>query len=114
MPVLANMLIKKKYRDQYMDNEEKLHKEIDLIQACITRMANNSFMIKGWCLTLFVALITFFNLKDLSDILLIGALVAVVFLFAYLDAFYLWQERGCVTESMPKLSTVILSVAKNP
>ena len=26
----------------------EIHKEIDLIQACITRMASNSFMIKGW------------------------------------------------------------------
>ena len=25
---------------------EEIHKEIDLIQACITRMAQNSFMIK--------------------------------------------------------------------
>ncbi len=79
-----------------MDNEEKLHKELDLIQSCITRMANNSFMIKGWTLTLFVALITFFNLKDLPDIILIFALISVVFLFSYLDAFYLWQERKYV------------------
>ena len=27
---------------------EEIHKEIDLIQACITRMAQNSFKIKGW------------------------------------------------------------------
>lgn len=79
-----------------MDNEEKLHKELDLIQGCITRMANNSFMIKGWALTLFVALITFFNIKDLSTVLLIFSLVVIVFLFAYLDAFYLWQERKYV------------------
>ena len=25
----------------------EIHKEIDLIQACITRMAQNSFVIKG-------------------------------------------------------------------
>lgn len=79
-----------------MDNDEKLHKELDLIQSCITRMANNSFMIKGWTLTLFVALITFFNLKDLPDIILIFALMSIVFLFSYLDAFYLWQERKYV------------------
>ena len=79
-----------------MDKEEKLHKELDLIQSCITRMANNSFMIKGWTLTLFVALITFFNLKDLPDVILIFALISVVFLFSYLDAFYLWQERKYV------------------
>ena len=79
-----------------MDNDEKLHKELDLVQSCITRMANNSFMIKGWTLTLFVALITFFNLKDLPDIILIFALMSIVFLFSYLDAFYLWQERKYV------------------
>lgn len=79
-----------------MDNDEKLHKELDLIQSCITRMANNSFMIKGWTLTLFVALITFFNLKNLPDIILIFALISVVLLFAYLDSFYLWQERKYV------------------
>ena len=31
---------------------EILHKEIDLIQAVITRMAQNSFYMKGWCITL--------------------------------------------------------------
>lgn len=76
-----------------MDNDEKLHKELDLIQSCITRMANNSFMIKGWTLTLFVALITFFNLKNLSDIILIIALFTIIILFGYLDAFYLLMER---------------------
>jgi hypothetical protein len=29
-----------------------LYKEIDLIQACISRMAQNSFMVKGWLITL--------------------------------------------------------------
>lgn len=33
-----------------MNNEEisieEIHKEIDLIQSCITRMAQNSFMVK--------------------------------------------------------------------
>jgi len=27
---------------------EELHKEIDLVQGCINRMAQNSFHIKGW------------------------------------------------------------------
>lgn len=26
---------------------EEIHKEIDLIQSCISRMAQNSFMVKG-------------------------------------------------------------------
>ena len=35
------------------DNEVKdiMFKEVDLIQGVINRMASNSFMIKGWSLT---------------------------------------------------------------
>ena len=29
-----------------------MDKEIDLIQGCISRMAQNSFIIKGWAITL--------------------------------------------------------------
>lgn len=35
-----------------MDNEKILLKEIDLAQDVIKRMANNSFIIKGWTITL--------------------------------------------------------------
>lgn len=37
-----------------MNNEinEVLHKEIDLIQACITRMADCSFKLKEWYISL--------------------------------------------------------------
>ena len=31
-----------------------LHKELDLIQDCISRMARNSFMLKGWSVTVMV------------------------------------------------------------
>ena len=34
------------------NNRAILEKEIDLIQACINRMAQNSFMVKGWAITL--------------------------------------------------------------
>ena len=33
-------------------SNETLHKEIDLIQACVTRMANNSFLLKGWAISI--------------------------------------------------------------
>jgi len=72
---------------------EIVHKELEMIENVITRMANNSFMIKGWCITLFIALITFFNIKDLSSTLLIFILSLIIFLFGYLDAFYLLMER---------------------
>ena len=37
------------------DLQKYLLKEIDVIQDIIKRLANNSFMIKGWALTLIVA-----------------------------------------------------------
>ena len=72
---------------------EVVHKELDLIQNVIQRMANNSFMIKGWSITLFVGLISFFKLSKLSDIILGICLLLIVFSFYYLDAFFLWTER---------------------
>ena len=40
-----------------MQNKDILEKEIDLIQACINRMAQNSFMIKGWMISLIAVII---------------------------------------------------------
>lgn len=36
---------------------EEIHKEIDLIQSCITRMAQNSFMVKGWFVSLYAVVL---------------------------------------------------------
>lgn len=40
-----------------MDINEVLYKEIDLVQSCINRMAQNSFLIKGWLITLLTVVI---------------------------------------------------------
>lgn len=37
---------------------EELHKEIDLIQECINRMANNSFLLKGWLVSIIAVVVT--------------------------------------------------------
>lgn len=34
------------------DKQKSLEKEIDLIQKCIERMAKNSFIVKGWAISL--------------------------------------------------------------
>ena len=36
---------------------EEIHKEIDLIQSCITRMAQNSFTIKGWFVSIYAVIL---------------------------------------------------------
>lgn len=75
-----------------MSKEEILHKEIDLIQSCITRMANNSFIIKGWLISLVVVVLALVGEKVSLD-LLCFILIVPIFSFWYLDAFFLQTEK---------------------
>ena len=55
---------------------EEFHKEIDLVQACISRMAQNSFMIKGWSFTLVTAFVALTAEKlNLGVLCVIGILI---------------------------------------
>ena len=38
--------------------DSSLHKEIDLIQNCINRMANNSFILKGWVVSILAVVLS--------------------------------------------------------
>lgn len=71
---------------------EEIHKEIELIQACITRMAQNSFMIKGWFVSLYAVILALLPEK-VNMLLLCSALVAVTLIFWYLDGFFLRTEK---------------------
>ena len=73
--------------------QEMLYKEIDLIQSCITRMAQNSFVVKGWVITLVAACcaLSSLNTSECKILFIFGALATI--LFWYLDAFFLKMER---------------------
>lgn len=73
--------------------QETLYKEIDLIQSCISRMAQNSFMVKGWVITLVAACcaVSSLNSNEWKILFIFGALAII--LFWYLDAFFLKMER---------------------
>ena len=80
-----------------MDNiktvsNEELHKEIELIQSCITRMASNSFMLKGWLLTLIVAFIALLP-ENITRFYICLVILLIDLAFWYLDSFYLKQEK---------------------
>lgn len=71
--------------------KETKSKHIDIIQSTISRMAQNSFMIKGWTITILVGLFVFLqNNKFKNDIFIY--LIPIIF-FWLLDSYYLWQER---------------------
>ena len=58
-----------------------------MIQNVISRMASNSFIIKGWAITTFSALYAFAYLNHKSIVLIFGVLFICI--FWYHDAFSL-------------------------
>lgn len=75
-----------------ISNKEVLDREIELIQGCISRMAHNSFVVKGWLISLIAVVLTLlpenFNIRILC---IIGMLIAVC--IWYLDGFFLKVEK---------------------
>ena len=74
-----------------MNTPEDRRKHLEFIQAIIARQASHAFAIKGWSLTIAAALYAY-TIANLSVGLAVGACLIMV-PFAYLDAFYLRQER---------------------
>ncbi|MDO4856614.1 MAG: hypothetical protein Q4A17_01555 [Thermoguttaceae bacterium] len=71
---------------------EILHKEIDIIQACITRMAQNSFSMKKWAIGILLGIIALMNQKDFFNTYTYFLIVPVLILWYY-DAYFLYQEK---------------------
>jgi hypothetical protein len=70
--------------------ENKL-KHLEIIQNIINRMASNSFLVKGWCITL-VSAVFVLSGKDANTMFIAIAFFPVL-MFWILDAYFLRQER---------------------
>ena len=70
---------------------EKKFKHLEMIQGIINRMAGNSFMLKGWAVTL-VAGVYALASNDTNKVYFLIAYVPII-IFWGLDAYYLRQER---------------------
>lgn len=81
-------------KNERNNNVNETH--LSYIQDVIKRMGQNSFQSKGWCITLDSALIAF-NLAnrqaDAAHVSIVIA-IAVTVLFALVDTYYLYLERG--------------------
>lgn len=64
---------------------------MDMIQNIITRMASNSFLVKGWSISLISAILIFANKDNNSNYIIVTFLPAISFWI--LDAYYLQLER---------------------
>ena len=68
--------------------ENKL-KHLEMVQSVINRMANNSFMLKGWAVTLVAGIFVLAG-KDTDKLYFLVAYIPVI-VFWGLDSYYLLQ-----------------------
>ncbi len=71
-----------------MSNKQK---HLEFIEETINRMANTSFILKGWSITVMVAVLGFIASNAAIFLIFIGITASLIFYF--LDSFYLYQER---------------------
>lgn len=70
---------------------EERRKHLEFVQAVIARQAGNSFLVKGWALTVATAVYGYAASKDKWAVALVGSVAVLA--FWYIDGFYLRQER---------------------
>ena len=76
-----------------MTDKEQIIKHLEMTQGVVNRLAHNSFLIKGWSMTILAAAILFIaRSNDYSECLILAFIIPVVS-FWVLDGYFLWQER---------------------
>ena len=71
---------------------ENKRKHLEFIQGVINRMTGNLFFLRGWTITLIVALLALF-IKNTNSDYIISFLVVLILVFWILDGYFLSQER---------------------
>ena len=76
-----------------MDGTEKVVKHLEMTQTVINRLGSNSFLLKGWSMTLIVSAMVLMARYDIQHPCLILSLIIPILGFWILDGYFLWQER---------------------
>lgn len=76
-----------------MENGEKVIKHLEMTQAVINRLGSNSFLLKGWSMTVIVATMVLIARYDMQNPCLVLAVMLPVLGFWILDGYFLRQER---------------------
>lgn len=76
-----------------MDNGEKIIKHLEMTQAVINRLGSNSFLLKGWSMTVIVTTMVLIARYDMQNPYIVLAVMFPVLGFWILDGYFLWQER---------------------
>lgn len=77
-----------------MTNVEDKRKHLEMTQAVISRMGSNSFVFKGWSVTIIAGLSAYATADSSKELLIVAALASSIFWFV--DAYYLTIERSYV------------------
>lgn len=72
------------------DMESKI-RYLEMIQSVMSRMASNSFLLKGWTVTIVVGLFAFANIDEMDSKYILLAFIPTVFFWG-LDGFFIHQE----------------------
>jgi hypothetical protein len=96
------------------DKIEYKIKHMELIQGIITRMASNSFSLKGWTVTIVTGIFILTAKDKLYSYFLISYTPTILFWF--LDAYYLTLERRyrCLYRTVSMNTTCDLSFKLTP
>ena len=76
-----------------MENGEKVIKHLEMTQAVINRLGSDSFLLKGWSMTVIVATMVLIARYDMQNPCLVLAVMLPVLGFWILDGYFLRQER---------------------
>jgi hypothetical protein len=68
-------------------------RHLDMIQAVVTRQAQNSFAVRGWSVTVVSAVFAVAVTQDQAPRATVLVALAPTLIFWVMDAYYLWQER---------------------
>lgn len=80
-------------------------KHLEFIQGVINRLSSNSFLFKGWSITVVVAVFSLFiTTKNYN---LLWLLLGIVIIFWSIDAYYLMLER-CYRDLYSKIANLSL------
>lgn len=71
---------------------ENKHKHLEFIQDVVNRMANTSFLLKGWALTLTGGLFAL-NYSDGRSLPVLILALIIIIIFWGLDGYFIRQER---------------------
>ena len=76
-----------------MNDKDQVIKHLEMIQGIINRLGHDSFLTKGWSMTILVGAIIFIVRSEVQGNYFVLAIVIPIIGFCILDGYFLWQER---------------------